>query len=190
MLHHLIGVNSGTIASSLAMVLAPKLATAIIYAATLVISSGLPDITIGMSVSGATPNSNYKKHYYSVWHELFHASHFSQAGEGVWAPYINYIVSQGFSYGDGTAKETTGKNVCELGESWAYANEFITSGSYRYGLWFDNTILSNYSLLRSSVLTRKQMYDCLTKDVKSIDDFKTALKKKYPSKSSTIDALY
>ena len=190
MLHHLLGVNSGTIASSLALVLAPGLATAIIYSATLLISSGLPDITIGMSEPGATPNSNYKKHYYTVWHELFHASHFSQAGEGVWGPYINYIVTHGFGYGDGTAKETTGKNICELGESWAYANEYITSGSYRYGYWFDSTISSNYSMLNTKVLTRKQMYDCLTKDVKSIDDFKTALKKKYPSKSSSIDALY
>ncbi len=190
MLHHLFGVNSGTIASSFALALAPGLAAGIIYAATLVISSGLPDITIGMSETGCTPNNNYKKHFYTVWHELFHASHFSQAGEGVWGPYINYIVTHGFGYGDGTAKETTGKNVCELGESWAFANEFYSSRVYYRGYWFDNAISSNYNLLEDKVLTRKQMYDCLTKEVKSIEDFKTALKNKYPSKSSSIDALF
>ena len=191
MLHHLIGAHSGTFASSLALLLAPGLATAIINAAGLVISSGMPDVTIGMSESGATPNSNYKMHYYTVWHELFHASHFSQAGEGVWGPYINYIVTHGFGYGDGTAKETTGKNICELGESWAYANQYYSAKySWSSSLWFSKSVVSIKKILDTKVLTRKQLYDCLTKDVKSIDDFKNKLIEKYPSKSSSINAAF
>lgn len=198
MLHHLLGVNSGTISSSLALVLAPGLATAIIYSATLLISSGLPDITIGMTydaplaggdVINVTPNSQYKYHYYDVWHELFHASHFSQAGESVWGPYINYIVTHGFGYGDGTAKESTGKNICELGESWAYANQYLESKNYYVGYWFDDSISSINYLMKSS-LSRKQIYDCLTKNVKSIDDLKSKLISKYPSKSSSINAAF
>ena len=190
MLHHLFGVNSSGFATLLATVLLKSPVAALIAVAELVISSGLPDITIGMTHNGATPNSNYKEHYYTVWHELFHASHFSQVGEGIWGPYINYIVTHGFGYGDGTAKETTGKSICELGESWAYANQFISSGAYYRGYWFDNTILSYYNIIDSKVLTRKQMYDCLTKDIRSIDDFKRALEKKYPYKSVSINALY
>ena len=134
---------------------------------------------------------NYKKHYYTVWHELFHASHFKQAGEGVWGPYINYIVTHDFGYGDGTAKETTGKNICELGESWAYANEYYSAGySGVPGHWFHQNISAIKTLLNNGTLTRKQLYDCLTKDVKSIDDFKKKLVEKYPSKSSMINAAF
>lgn len=150
----------------------------------------MPDITIGMSETGCTPNNNYKKHFYTVWHELFHASHFSQAGEGVWGPYINYIVTQGFDYGDGTAKETVGKSICELGESWAYAYQEYSSKTLVSGYWFDASIKSIYTLLNKGVLSRKQIYDCLPKDVKSINGLKQKMIEQYPDKKTQINDAF
>ncbi len=197
MLHHLFGVNCIGVASPLVSILltgAIAPAAAVISAAALVIDMGLPDITIGMSSSTVdkSPNHGYFEHYHVVWHELTHASHFRQTGELVWGPYINYIVTHN-GYGNGSAT-SVGRNVCELGESWAFANEHLISNyapsSSNSNEWFIDAICSIYHILDDNILTRKQMYDCLTSDVKSINDFKTKLIERYPNKSSEINAQF
>jgi len=191
MLHHLFDENMSSIVSNLIQALISESSSSEIKSIEQLIRSGVPDITIGMSTKAASPNSNYKSHYYTVWHELFHASHFSQVGASVWIPYIFYIVSNGFGYGDGTAPKTDGKNICELGESWAYANQYYSANyTWSSSIWFGQSVVSIKQLLDTEVLTRKQLYDCLTKDVRSIDDFKRKLIKEYPSKSSEIIAAF
>lgn len=152
---------------------------------------GLPDITIGTKEGRTFDNI-----YYSTYHELTHASHFAQAGESVWGPYINYIVTSWASgngcYGDGTST-SKGRDICELGESWAYANEsflyYSKKGTYYiFGArnWYSNPIIGIYDLIINNVLTRKQIYDCMTSDIKSINDLKNKLNAKYPSKKTII----
>ena len=152
---------------------------------------GLPDITIGTKEGRTFDNI-----YYSTYHELTHASHFAQAGESVWGPYINYIVTSWASgngcYGDGTST-SKGRDICELGESWAYANEsflyYSKKGTYYiFGArnWYSNPIIGIYDLIINNVLTRKQINDCMTSDIKSINDLKNKLNAKYPSKKTII----
>ena len=193
MLHHLIGINIPGLSGMLVAVLISGVAapiTAAVSAATIFINSALPDITIGMTHGSATPHSNYSEHYYTVWHELTHSSHFAKVGETLWAPYINYIVLKG-GYGDGTSTSVD-RNICELGESWAYANQRYESGIPYYGssCWFAKSISSINMLMNSSILSRKQIYDCLTKDVKSINDLKAKLIVKHPTKSIQINAAF
>ena len=74
----------------------------------------MPDVTVGTKRKNLyTCRDIYQSIYNTVFHELTHASHFSNAGEVLWGRYINYIVTHG-CYGDGTA-ETKGKDICELG---------------------------------------------------------------------------
>lgn len=194
MLHHLFGLNSAVLVAPLASILVEGTATPTaitIGAVGKVIRMGLPDVTIGMSSShvNKSPNNGYLEHYHVVWHELTHASHFRLAGETVWGPYINYIVTHN-GYGDGSAT-TVGRNICELGESWAYANESIKAGCIPGSLthaWFYEGCNGIYNILINDILTRKQMYDCLTPDVKSITDYKAKLIERYPSKTSEINA--
>lgn len=190
MLRHLLGINSSGFATMLVSFLIKGTITpaaAIISAAEFLINSALPDVTIGMASGGAS--SNYKKHYYTVWHELTHASHFAKVGETLWGPYINYIVMNG-GYGDGSST-SIGRNVCELGESWAYANQYYSSKqTWSSSIWFSSSVTSIKQLLDAGTLTRKQIYDCLTKDVRTINDLKSKLIEKYPTKASQINAAF
>lgn len=104
MLRHLLGIQLPGYAYGLASILVKGTLTvtsAAISSAALLISSHLPDITIGMDYTAnrntrhevkVTPNNHYEYHYGDVWHELSHASHFQYAGEAVWGPYINKIL--------------------------------------------------------------------------------------------------
>ena len=146
----------------------------------------MPDVTIG------TKGCDYYQIYNVVQHELTHASHFSNAGEVLWGRYINYIVTHG-CYGDGTA-ETKGKDICELGESWANAFERYSS-CLKFGFdnnsgnsyWFNSTIDNLFDLMFNKVLTPKEIYDCLDKEVKSMSDLKEKMLEKYESRSSLIE---
>ena len=189
MLHHMVVVNIVGIAAMMTSLISVPMMISNLSGAEFLISNGKPDITIGMNYNGG-PNSNYKEHYYTVWHELTHASHFAQVGESLWGPYVNYIVTHGFGYGNGT-DNTKGRDICELGESWAYANQYY-SAKYLWSssIWFSKGVSSIKNLLDTGVLTRKQLYDCLTKDVKSISDYRSKLIASYPYKSSLIYAAF
>jgi len=77
-----------------------------------------PDIIIGTLGSVDTAYV-YKK----VFHELSHASHFSQVGNSYWVKYINYIITYGTSsnpYGNGDGRNS---GLVGLSEMWAYYME-------------------------------------------------------------------
>jgi len=78
-----------------------------------------PDIIIGTNGSRETI-----KIYRDVFHELSHASHFSQVGSSYWIRYINYIITYGKSsnpYGDGSGRNS---GLVGLSEMWAYYMEY------------------------------------------------------------------
>ena len=163
----------------------------------------LPDLTIGTFYTryDGYKGDCYRIIYKATWHELTHSSHYSQAGDDVWAKYIDYIVKYG-AYGNGTVKpgdETgkTGMDICELGECWAYANEHYRQkelfnrdqNTLSTGEWFFVHYQSICKVMDNGVLTREEMYKCLTPDVKSYADFKSALKLRYPGASDKLDEL-
>ena len=47
-----------------------------------------------------------------------------------------------------------------------------------------------YSILTAGVLTRGEIYQCLTPDVKSINDLKNKLYATYPDKKSRIERYF
>lgn len=134
------------------------------------------DITFGIE----TIKANYTELYKVVFHELSHASHFSQVGDEYWADYIGYIVTYG-AYGDGTGKNA---GVCEVGEMWGYAMEQVhyyknfqerkLSGEYpvRHGssIWFKPQIY--WDLIRDGFVTEKQLFGYMTNDVRDLSALK------------------
>ena len=185
MLHHLWGLNVTAFILPFVSILAGPAYVAVSTLSWFLMAA-LPDVTIG------TKGCDYYQIYNVVQHELTHASHFSNAGEALWGRYINYIVTHG-CYGDGTA-ETKGKDICELGESWANAFERYSSYS-KFGIdnksgrshWFNSTIDNLFDLMFNKVLTPKEIYDCLDKEVKSMSDLKEKMLENYESRSSLIE---
>lgn len=213
MLHHLKGTKTIDYTSLLITLFSsisgdPSVGTSL---AALVRNGLTPDITIGMTYSykkdlsqlekyPVTPNDNYAYHYGVVWHELSHSSHFNNAGETIWASYINCTVKNHFkdekSYGfsdDGTR----GSGILGLGESWAYAiQRDVMSSKFSINVidgaseWYCEYITEIKSLfLEPDGLSKQQIFDCLTKDVKSVQELKAALLKKYPSKAIIINSV-
>ena len=169
MLHHLVGLNATLFAVPFAtMLYAGPVGVEFSFLSWFVLAA-LPDVTIG------TKGKDYKDIYTVVWHELSHASHFSQAGEGLWGRYVNYIVTHG-GYGDGTA-EAKGKEICELGESWAYAHErycsYLKFGDHDnsgQSQWFAPSINSLYYMFSNKILSPSDVYKSLTSKMNSVND--------------------
>ncbi|MCL2728326.1 MAG: hypothetical protein FWD56_08090, partial [Bacteroidales bacterium] len=125
------------------------------------------DIAIG------TQNRSYRRIYGVTHHELAHASHFSEAGSAFWADYISYIITYG-AYGDGKGKNA---EMCGVGEMWGFAMERIQecekyepgrldslySANWDNNHWFKQEIF--WDLYRKNILTKKQIFDCLSPDV-------------------------
>lgn len=198
MLHHLVGLNATLFAVPFAtMLYAGPVGVEFSFLSWFVLAA-LPDVTIGTFSTINNKMKTYVSIYNTVWHELTHSSHFAQAGEVVWGRYINYIVTHCTDgiYGDGTA-ETKGKDICELGESWANAFERYSSylkfgfdNSSGWDQWFDHNIDCIYSLMSNNILSPKEIYSCLTKDVKSVEDLKQKLLEKYEDRTERIKAYF
>lgn len=148
----------------------------------------LPDLFLG--VEGDT----YDSIRISVFHELSHASHYSVVGDEYWLDFIGYIVSSVISgqdcYGNGLRRDEA-QRKCELGEAWAYANSRYF-GEYSAGSssWMDKSISAIYYLINPSGvinLTRKQVFDCLTKRTVDMDSFFQNVIYEYDSKSWNIN---
>lgn len=151
------------------------------------LKSVLPDLIIG------TQSNEYNKIYKTVNHELAHASHFCQAGTSFWADYISYIMTYG-SYGDGTGRNA---ELCGIGEMWGYSMGYIqkeeylsnplTEGKYP-GSVVDGWIRPHvfWDLYAAKVLTKKQIYDCLTPTVDTYDELVAKMVSEYPSKKDSI----
>lgn len=143
----------------------------------------LPDITI-------KNNDSYDKLRASVYHELCHASHFSQTGQAQWNTYIGYIIDN-WGYGDGRANNN-GSKLCELSESFAYACERYYEPQWLFGenQWFLPGIKAILLLLKENVLTEQQILSCMTTSVGSIDQLYSALVSAYSSKSTQIKICF
>ena len=143
-----------------------------------VVKAFCPDITLGLE-----DYDSYGEIYSLAWHELAHASHFSQVGKDYWNKFIYYIVityfsSDGDSYGDGSGSYA---GYCEVGEMWAY---FMQNWIYndRYGGAWQNKGSSNwfhpqiFRYLNERGVTVTQIFKALTSDVTCRDELQDELK--------------
>ena len=151
----------------------------------------LPDITIG------TKEKTYSQIYETVVHELAHASHYAQAGNDFWTPYINYILwsfvtESRTDYGSGTAD---GANYCEIGEMWAYfMHETLKKDRYggtvrQFGntFWFKPDILT---YLYERGISRGEIFRALKAEVSTTEDLKEELIAQLPDRESIITQTF
>ncbi len=151
----------------------------------------MPDITIGCN------NATYGTIHRLVHHELSHASHFRQVGGKFWGRYIGYIVKYG-SYGSGKGVDA---QLCGVGEMWGYSMGYISEyekfnpeklkKEYPDGMpsgWIKPQVF--WDLITKSVLTKKQIYDCLTADVDTYNKLVAKMYGKYPAKASLIEKAF
>lgn len=154
----------------------------------------MPDITIG------TLNKAYNEIYEHVNHELSHASHFSTVGSEFWAKYINYIITYGTgdngAYGDGTGRNA---ELCGVGEMWGYFMGFAQESEKfnKPTAWPEQGLTKKWikpgvfgDLYDNKVLTKRQIYDCLTADVRTYDALVSAMYNKYPLKADAIEKAF
>ena len=151
-----------------------------------------PDLTIG------TKNrTSYADIYDATVHELAHASHYAQAGNDFWNPYIRYImeafVTEGKqAYGTG-GRERAG--YCEVGEMWAYFMEAslykdrysVPMPTFGTSFWFRPEI---FSYLYERGMTRGEIYRALKPKVCSTDDLKEELINMYPERETLISQTF
>ena len=152
----------------------------------------LPDITIGTK-----DNNTYATIYSNVSHELSHASHYTQVGNGYWSPYIGYVLDSfvtqgGKAYGDGTGDNA---GYCEIGEMWGYFMEASLfkdryGGSINYygnSFWFKPDI---FSYLYERGMSRGEIFRALQADVTTRELLKTRLMSLYPGMETTIQQTF
>ena len=151
----------------------------------------MPDITIG------TKEKTYSQIYETVVHEMAHASHYAQAGNSFWTPYINYILlsfvtESRTDYRSGTAE---GANYCELGEMWAYfMHETLKKDRYggtvrQFGntFWFKPDI---FTYLYERGISRGEIFRALKAEVTTIEDLKEELIAQLPERESIITQTF
>jgi hypothetical protein len=128
---------------------------------------------------------------------MAHASHYAQAGNDFWTPYINYILlsfvkNSRTDYGSG---DEEGASYCELGEMWAY---FIqeTLRKDRYGgtvrqfgntFWFKPDI---FTYLYERGISRGEIFRALKAGVATTDDLKEELISQLPDRESIITQTF
>ena len=125
---------------------------------------------------------------------MAHANHMRQAGSWYWSQYIAYIMNyslSGSTYGWASSKNS---GICGVGEMWGFnVGGYLATQEYNAGgkfdlhdyreNWFKQEIIA--SLLVGSVgLTHKQIYDCLTEDVRSHEQLKNKLILKYGNEAA------
>ncbi len=151
-----------------------------------------PDITIGTS-----KRWTYADLYDATIHELAHASHYAQAGNDFWGPYIKYIleafVTEGSeAYGTGGRE---GSGYCEVGEMWAYFMEAslykerykVPMPTFGTSYWFHPEI---FSYLYERGMSRGEIYRALKPEVASTDDLKEELITMYPDRETLITETF
>lgn len=144
-----------------------------------------PDVVIGCKDRDSSASI-----YKLVCHELSHSSHFAQVGSEYWSKYISYIMTYDVStYGD---KSNNNSGICAMGEMWAFSmanvlrkekyNIPISAGGY----WFQWHILSDLM----GIISKKEIFDCLTTNVISHETLKSKLMQYCPQKASEIDSVF
>lgn len=185
--HHPIGINGNNDWVNYIINTSLGLAVSIVHQ---LVKKVLPDITIG------TQSGSYRKIYDFTNHELAHASHFSKVGSAFWARYISYIITN-LGYGNGTTPDA---ELCGVGEMWGYAMGHIQENekydpakfekpySYNNADWLKPHVF--WDLYRGNVLTKKQIYDCLTADVDTYDKLAAKMYGNYPEKADMIEKTF
>ena len=173
----------------------------LVYGTTLTVVNQLLRAILPDVVVGTNSNKIYQVIYGRTHHELSHASHFSQAGSAFWAKYISYVATYGLgesSYGDGSGHNA---EVCGVGEMWGFAMGHIQecekydkqrfNKSYSdswYNYWFKPDVV--WDLFRNGILTKKQIFDCLTADVDTFSKLMAKMHELYPDVVGAIDATF
>lgn len=154
----------------------------------------LPDITIGTS-SKTGAKVNYMTIYQRVNHELAHASHFSKVGSPYWAKYVSYIMTYG-AYGGNDLGHNA--QLCAIGEMWGYSMGYIQVAE-KQGLplsienigivdeWIYPHIFC--TIVCDEILTKKQIYDCLTSEVDTYNELVSKLYTLYPNQAAVIEQI-
>lgn len=147
----------------------------------------LPDITIGCK------GSDIRSIYRTVNHEFAHASHYSKVGSRYWADYVSYIITYG-AYG---REVDYNSGVCGVGEMWGYSmggvqyyeqylkrsviGTDVSFNSLGYDEeWFKPDIIWN--LYRDRILTKQQIFNCMTSDVRNVMLLRNKMDSQYPAK--------
>ena len=156
----------------------------------------LPDITIGTIRSDGS-RFGYERIYRTVNHELAHASHFSKVGSSYWAKYISYIMTYG-AYGGNDSGNNA--QLCAIGEMWGHSMGY-TQAAEKFGTssvpmgtletvdtWIYPQVF--WEILFVNILTKKQIYDCLTSDVDTYDKLLAKLYTLYPDKAADIESIF
>lgn len=152
----------------------------------------LPDITIG-TINDDGLRADYARIYQSVNHELSHASHFCQVGSPYWAKYISYIMTYG-AYGGNDSGNNA--QLCAIGEMWGYFMGY-TQAYERFGetqsdikelevvdTWIYPQVF--WEIYTNNILTKKQIFDCLSTDVETYNTLVAKLYTLYPDKAVDI----
>ncbi len=149
-----------------------------------------PDITI------SNGSNDSERIYANVFHELSHASHFSNVGSAFWARYVSYIITYG-AYGDGSGRNA---ELVGIGEMWAYAMEDVLLHE-KYGSdelpddypgdttdWIKPHIFWN--LISDDVLTPRQIFSCLTSSVDTYAELAEEMYRQYPMNTTEISEAF
>lgn len=156
----------------------------------------LPDIFIG------TASNNYERIFTTTVHELSHASHFRQAGPSYWQQYIQYILN---CWNDGLAtygdRLTANNGRCGVGEIWGHFSGRWFFQYYQYGspnenypnseemkYWFKPQIF--WELAYYDILTPRQLFNCLTADVTTMELLLNKMMTTYPDKAKAIEKIF
>lgn len=155
----------------------------------------LPDVTIGTIFSNGT-RFGYERIYRTVNHELAHASHFSKVGSSYWAKYVSYIMTYGAYGGDDSGNNA---QLCAIGEMWGHSMGYIQAAE-KFGAsskpmgtleivdtWIYPHIFRD--IISTNLLSKKQIYDCLTSDVDTYNALVSKLYTQYPNKAVDIEQI-
>ena len=107
-----------------------------------------------------------------------------------WSQYINYIITYG-AYGDSSKKNA---GFCGVGEMWGFyvggllaTRQYAGTHFYKEHVWFKPWILRR--LVDYAGLTQKQIFDCLTGDVRSHEQLKNRLIFRYGNREKVAAAF-
>jgi hypothetical protein len=153
-----------------------------------------PDVTIG------TEDKGYEEITSDVFHELAHASHFSQVGVGYWQRYVAGVILCVVSpelYGTSESTNVYSGYI-GVGEMWGYFMEEAMLAQWK-GCEFRKTdCVSKYwfkpqvfgQLYDDSDLQIKDIYRCLTVSITSQSKLKKELINKKSSKKYEIEKAF
>ena len=148
-----------------------------------------PDVTIG------TKENGYKEIYEHVVHEMAHASHYAQVGNGYWNSYIEYVIKSFIQNRNSYGAGGEGSGWCELGEMWGYFMQATLSkdryggnlASYGNTFWFKPDILSH---LYNRGISRSMIFRALGPEVTHVDSLKKQLVSLCPDREREIQETF